>query len=234
MLMILRWPACRNVRDVGGLPLVAGGMTALGVLVRSDCHDRLGSAGRAELDRYGVTAIIDLRDDSERSRYPSPYQGSARYRPVPVDVDAIDGHYGSLGETYVAILRQRGVRFAAAVTAIAATDGCAVVHCHAGRDRTGLVAAVTLAAVGVERSAIVADYMRSVPPGPSVVSVATPGRMRTFLAASMSDIEAALDYLDGVGGARSYLRDGGLSDDLASRLDCRLRAAVDPVYEGGA
>ena len=139
-----------------------------------------------------------------------------------MDLDGIDGHHGSLGETYVAILCQRRVRFAAAVGTIAAADGCAVVHCHAGRDRTGLVAAVTLAAVGVERAAIVDDYMRSVPLGLSLALPATAGRMRTYLAASASDIEAALDYLDTDGGVRNYLRDGGLSEDLANRLDRRL------------
>jgi protein-tyrosine phosphatase len=229
--MILRWPCCRNVRDVGGLPLVSGGVTSLRVLVRSDCHDRLVSAGRLELDRYGVTAIIDLRDGDERSRYPSPYEGCARYRPVPLDLDGIDGCHRSLGETYVAILGQRRARFAAAVSTIAAADGCAVVHCHAGRDRTGLVVAVTLAAVGVERAAIVADYMRSVPPGRSGANAATASRMRTHLAACPSDIQAALDYLDTDGGARNYLREGGLSDDLADRLDRRLRSAADPAYE---
>src|SRR3954464_3797409 len=172
-----------NVRDLGGLEVAGGGRTAPGVLLRSD--NLQGLTGR-DVDRllhgHGVRVVVDLRTVAEvelegpgplardervdirhRSLFPEagertdvaadgllPWQG----RPLggdPAESPAV--------RAYLGYLRDRPDSIVAALRDVAEADGAAVVHCAAGKDRTGVVCAVALAAVGVAREAIVADYV---------------------------------------------------------------------------
>ncbi|MFF1817337.1 tyrosine-protein phosphatase [Kribbella sp. NPDC058245] len=156
----MHWPNCRNVRDLAGLPIDGGGTVRPGALLRSDNLDQLTPEGLAAVDALGIARIIDVRDVWETQSYPSPYRADPRWFNVPLNDPAdpaLDDE--DLLVQYLALLDNYPHRFAKALTAIAeAPPGPVLVHCHAGRDRTGLVIALTLAAIGVPADAIAKDY----------------------------------------------------------------------------
>lgn len=159
-------------------------------------------------------------------------------------VAALRARIPTLDALYAGMLEHGASVFADCARAVAApTDprrGGVLLHCTAGKDRTGVAIALLLDVAGVEREAIVADYARSqdelagewsermlgtmrragLPPLPEIeqLAVATPP----------SVIRALLVALDDRGGSAAYLRSGGLSDDELALLRSRLREdAVD-------
>ncbi|MCX4094082.1 tyrosine-protein phosphatase [Nocardia sp. alder85J] len=151
-----------NFRDVAGIP-AGDGRIRPGVLYRSDALHELTDAGRDLLRQLRIGTVIDLRTVSERDREPSLLDGLDAVRHhAPIfesTADAVPtGPDLSLTEVYDFIVDERGPQLAHAIGLIAAAGGPAVVHCTAGKDRTGLVIALTLAAVGVTDADIVADY----------------------------------------------------------------------------
>ncbi len=171
-----------NVRDLGGLPVTGGGTTAAGVLVRSDNLQGLTpeDVGRLVED-VGVRVVVDLRTGAEvthagpgplaaesrvdvrhRSLYPEagartdvaadallPWQG----RPLPGDPAEPPAV-----RIYLGYLADRPDSIVGALRDVADASGATVVHCAAGKDRTGMVCALALEAVGVARAEVVADY----------------------------------------------------------------------------
>ncbi|MCB0032783.1 MAG: tyrosine-protein phosphatase [Anaerolineales bacterium] len=67
----LEWEGCYNVRDLGGLPLQAGGVTKSGRIIRADLLGRLTEAGKAAALAYGVRTVMDLRPPDEAAEEPS-------------------------------------------------------------------------------------------------------------------------------------------------------------------
>jgi len=163
----LRWDACFNVRDLGGFPTRDGGTTRWRALVRADNICRLTHHGRTALARYGIRTVIDLRSKKELALEHDPFS-----RPELADVGYVNlpqcsdefwagwdprmsGHEGDM----LTFETCQG-NIAAMVTAIAvAPEGGVLIHCHAGKERTGLAAAVLLALAGVDRDAINADQV---------------------------------------------------------------------------
>jgi protein-tyrosine phosphatase len=162
----LEWEGCFNVRDLGGLPAGEGGTTRPGALVRSDAPGRLTGAGWAALRAYGIATIVDLRDESERDGLPARAELATVHVPV-LDLadEAFWADWRNTWNTprfYRAILERFADRFASAVVAVArANPGGVLVHCQAGRDRTGLVTALLLSVAGVPAKLIAADYALS-------------------------------------------------------------------------
>ncbi|MGW7682135.1 tyrosine-protein phosphatase [Kribbella sp. NPDC054772] len=158
----LSWPDCRNVRDLGGLQTASGELQA-GRLIRSDNLDQLSPAGIAAVEACGISRFVDLRSVWECETFPSPYTADPRVRNVPLwdpsdpDVSDLD-----LFEMYRILVDDYAGRVTAAVVAIAeAPPGCVVVNCHAGKDRTGVVIALTLDLLGVPTETVAADYEAS-------------------------------------------------------------------------
>lgn len=156
----LDWPDCLNARDLGGTPVGNGARIRRGALVRTDSHERLTPEGVARVHTYGVSRIIDLRRELECTTKPSPFAGSSAYLNLPVQDPADpDNEALSLADIYLTMLDARPTLFAEAVRAITdAPDGAVVVHCAGGKDRTGMVVALALSAVGVAPEPIAADY----------------------------------------------------------------------------
>jgi protein-tyrosine phosphatase len=165
----LDWPGCVNVRDLGGLPLTAGGVTAFGGIVRADSLDRLTPAGWERLHAYGIRTAIDLREADERT---AGVQRPEGITVVTVELDdnadsafwyaCADGDIDGTPLYYRPFLRHKADRCVQVLTAVAgAGPGGVVVHCGIGRDRTGLIALLILALAGVEPDAIVEDYALS-------------------------------------------------------------------------
>jgi protein-tyrosine phosphatase len=167
----VRWGGLHNARDLGGLPLGSansGALTNYGRIYRSGRLDDLDADGWQQLLADGVTALVDLRNGSEVREIPlRPTAVAVSVRPVEDEHDAEfmaewHGRLGSPGYYPVAVARWPDL-FRAAFDAVAdAPDGGVLIHCSAGRDRTGLVTSLLLDAAGVERQAILDDYEWSV------------------------------------------------------------------------
>jgi protein-tyrosine phosphatase len=170
-----------NVRDLGGLPTEDGGTTASGRLLRGDNLQELSPADISRLvHELGVTTVIDLRSVAElRSEGPAPLEAVAGVRhthhPVLAEVgsatdvvadalvsrwdrdrdrypgDPVCGHY-------LGYLEDRPDQVVGALRSVTAAEGAALVHCAAGKDRTGVVVALALRAVEVCPDAVIADY----------------------------------------------------------------------------
>ena len=70
----LRWDACRNVRDLGGLPTLDGTNIAWGALVRADNLCQLTESGRVALLAHGIGTIIDIPFPHEVALEPHPFE----------------------------------------------------------------------------------------------------------------------------------------------------------------
>jgi protein tyrosine/serine phosphatase len=169
-----------NMRELGGLPLSNGGRVPRGVLIRSDNLQDLGASARARLRvEYAVSDVVDLRSSLERKMEgPAPWEreGVIRHHylslvagDVPVGDEAVLGLSWRRPETrrdadfwgahYLGYLDDRPDSVSAALRAILTARGATVVHCAAGKDRTGVVIAMALDLAGVPREEIVADYL---------------------------------------------------------------------------
>ncbi len=163
-----------NVRDLGGLPLAGGGTTAYDVLYRGDTAQEWTPADEVVWHERGLALVVDLRTPGEAELEGRPSlveRGEVAYLNAPLlpDEALLPGDDGEVlvrdrdredrVEHYLGYLRGEGARqLARAVSALAASPGPALFHCAAGKDRTGVVAALILEAAGVEREAVVADY----------------------------------------------------------------------------
>jgi len=158
----LRWDGCVNVRDLGGLPLAAGGETAYRVVVRADWLPGLSQAGRRALVDYGVSLVVDLRPEREHENdgldpLPVPVVRQAMDpRPVP---DAWD--WPSMREAYLALADRYRDQLAQALTLLGDAEPPAAIHCAGGRDRTGIACGMALWLAGAEPDAIAADHALS-------------------------------------------------------------------------
>ena len=148
----------RNLRDVGGYPTHDGRRTRWRTVFRADSPHRLTPEGRRALAHLGVRSFIDLRRPSEvaLAAYAFDSDGLTSWA-VPLFDDEPPAGPRSLAAIYGEILTQRGERLAAVFRALL-TGRPAVVHCTAGKDRTGVVVALLLAVVGVPDDVIAADY----------------------------------------------------------------------------
>jgi len=174
-----RWfelAGCDNTRDLGGLPTVDGRVTRHGVFLRSDTVQELTAADVTLLrETFGLRTVIDLRAEEEAAREgrgPLEYEDVAyhnlsflpgqwvmpddpRFPLLVKDLDSTDRV-----EHYLDYLRLAGDSVARAIHLLAQPDnGPALFHCAAGKDRTGVLAALVLGIVGVEHEAIIADYV---------------------------------------------------------------------------
>jgi len=161
----LDWPDLRNARDLGGLP-TADGPTRFGRIVRSDDLNGLTEAGRRAMFNHGITTIVDLRGPVERRLSPPALGDHPGYRHLSIVEDEALGNnsseLGTVADSYIWMLDAMRARVGVVLHAIAAAppDGV-VVHCFAGKDRTGVVSALLLSVAGVQRDAIAEDYALS-------------------------------------------------------------------------
>lgn len=240
----LHWEGCLNARDLGGLRTRDGRFTRRGALVRMDNPGNLTEAGvRAMLD-YGVGTVIDLRYPAEVARYPhlAATLDSARDRVAIHHIPLLDeGNQTeedilfarSRDEWHAYVLDRRSEAIAAVLQAIArATPGAVVVHCTAGKDRTGIVSALLLDLLGVAREEILEDYAVSEAwLRPRIEQWLAPldEAQRAFALSLMRTApeyaQFALCYVDErYGGTQAYLLSAGLSPDDLRALRERLIA----------
>ncbi len=226
----LSWDGCVNVRDLGGLRAHDGRVTRWGAVVRGDHPARLTAAGWSALYAHGIRTIISLRTHGQVEDVPDTAPRPSDLTTVCVEIeDVTDTEFlhkwavTDLWSTplyYQDALKRWPERHAAALAAIArAQPGGVLIHCKRGVDRTGIMAILLLASVGVRPDEIVADYELSLDPEREELLAREHTSTRQV-------ISATLDWLD----MDAYLREGGLSqDDLAA---VRARLLEPPGAEG--
>lgn len=233
-----------NLRDVGGYP-VPGGTVRSGKLFRSDGLSKLGAEGKAELSKLGVRVVIDLRDEFEASLMPDDLDGldvETLRLPVFEGSGASQSMAGvSLEALYEKILGQHSDVIVAALREVAATGSDGVlVHCTAGKDRTGIVVALALLSAGVDRETVLADYARSeanlggewLDGMLGLIAqhgVAETPELRVLMGGSPPEaLDAALRSVENTHGSiGQYLRDSGLSALELAQLRSVLVEASD-------
>jgi protein-tyrosine phosphatase len=220
------------------------------VLVRSDNVASLTPAGRQAMIDYGVTTVIDLRAASELKGAPGPpFSDFQSTSPVPARTE-VDGNLPvyinlpfvddetaatlndapSMPERYKTMIDLRQAAIGAIFTAIAEAGGPVLFHCFAGKDRTGLVAAMLLSLAGVEPEAIGADYAETdaqlATRYGEWLAKATPQRaeeMRDELRCPPEWILSTLEHMERTwGGVDSYLKAAGVTSDDIDRLSSKL------------
>ena len=161
----LAWEGLLNARDLGGYATEDGRETRWGAVVRSAALAALTEAGRAALADYGVRTIVDLRLPDELDREPNPFAEPGDHGIAYTNVSIIDPAAGfppdtvTLAETYLWSLERFSGLMTQAMEAVArAPEGAVLIHCAAGKDRTGLISALLLGAVGVPAATIADDY----------------------------------------------------------------------------
>jgi protein tyrosine/serine phosphatase len=227
----LDWPGLANARDLGGLP-VDGGTIRHGALIRTESLTRLEEPD--VLREAGVSLIVDLRRAGE-SPEPHPFADDEIYVNLPVEDPAdAKGVSSTMGALYLDMLDARPELFAAALGSMAAADpGAVLVHCAAGKDRTGLVVALALRVAGADRETVAADYAvtgeRLAPYAEEYLATIEDVEVREFWRGRQATpVEFMLDVLDHLderyGGVEAYLRAGGMTDEQLSALRERLVA----------
>jgi protein-tyrosine phosphatase len=171
-----------NMREVGGYT-AGSGQTRWGKLYRSDSLHQLDAADREQLRALGIELVLDLRDDAERRLSPSLLDGldlEHVHNPVlSSPASTFIAADASLNEFYDDIIDHSGDRIAGALRVLAGSGTRPVlVHCTAGKDRTGLVVALALDLSGVDRAEIVRDYAQTEQNLPSELLDAIVTRLR--------------------------------------------------------
>ncbi|MER5492674.1 tyrosine-protein phosphatase [Streptomyces sp. NPDC002490] len=248
----------RNFRDLGGLPTADGRRIRHGVLFRSGHLARATARDSRYLDSLGLHTVFDFRNDADRALDGHDVElPGVRQVNIPLS-DPADGaafwhmvRNGDLTElrallaggravdqmvtSYRVMIEQRTAEHARVLHALAEDSVPALLHCAAGKDRAGLTVAVALLALGVERSAIEEDYLKSnaahrryrVRRDADAVDGSAPEAMELLsplFDARVEYLAAAFETIDRCwGDTDTYLRRAlGLTPGLRERLRGRL------------
>jgi protein-tyrosine phosphatase len=165
-----------NFRDLGGYTTTDGRRVRWGRLYRSDSLESLTPSDLALLDELGVRLVCDLRRDQERAIAPSRVQGHPEVRIEHLPIGGIAAEtktmatrmmrgeipevtVETMADVYLTILELHADSFGTVVAHAADLGNLPmVVHCTAGKDRTGVASALLLGALGVDDDAILDDY----------------------------------------------------------------------------
>lgn len=159
-----------NFRDLGGYPGLDGRTVRWRRLFRSDTLSGLMEVDRESFLALGVRTVVDLRrpyELAEQGRVPDWGLAYHHIDPNHREWDENPWHEGLdvtryLVERYLDMVEEGAAGLARALTVLADAESApAVVHCVAGKDRTGVVCALTLSLLGVSDRDIDADYTRS-------------------------------------------------------------------------
>jgi protein-tyrosine phosphatase len=216
-----------NTRDLGGYPTRDGRYVAWRKTFRSGNMAAVDQAGIAALKQLKVARVIDLRSRKEREAQPDPFGPDDNIEVVAIPLfDDLDPRRIPQGNVllslYLQALETQGPTFAEIVRQIGSSPDAALFHCTAGKDRTGLVAALLLSLAGVATEDIIADYAmtadRIAPLLNGSAKLAetvnlSKAELTPLLDCNPSTMRQSLDWLhDNYDGAENYLKSHGLGE----------------------
>ena len=157
---------CHNFRDLGGFP-GTDGATCYEVAYRADALGELSERDVTCMKDLGISTIIDLRTPEERSAVPDVIASDADFDYITLslmnqsaaDLEDIT-QLPTLTELYIDLLENQPAGFKKIGQIILNAPGGVVFHCTAGKDRTGVTAALLLGLAGVDRRLIVDSYAK--------------------------------------------------------------------------
>ena len=158
-----------NFRDLGGDVTKDGNTLRTGLLFRSDDLWRLSDSDVLRLRELGIKCVVDLRSESEVStrgifpieKFPIDYF-HVSLADVSADPELARSNDDYLFERYKEILTTSQAKIALVINLLADNHKLpAVFHCAAGKDRTGLIAALILGVLGVDDATIISDYAKT-------------------------------------------------------------------------
>lgn len=263
-------PGTNNVRDLGGYPAADGRAVAPRTFYRSEVLAQPSgseftaiwdAAHSAHYEALGVRTIIDLRSAHEVESTPSAWALATGAEVIELPIaeggEGSDTHFfrrimdgemagfdaDDMARFYIEALERRSEVFAAAVRVLAVADHLpALVHCSAGKDRTGILVALVLEVLGTPREVVVQDYAQTGIFRPNRVAAyaelldqagIAPDKVRALFETPAPAMETALTHLDEqYGGAAGYLRQaGGLDSTELDALRDNLLAEPRPVSD---
>ncbi|MEU3270617.1 tyrosine-protein phosphatase [Saccharomonospora sp. NPDC006951] len=252
-MMWLELEGAVNIRDVGGIPTGDGGSTTPGRLLRADNLQSLSAADVSYLvGTFKLATVVDLRTRSEiTAEGPAPLTRVASVEHVHHSLvperawntpDALltrrhEEQARYQGDracgAYLGYVEQRPESIVGALRAIASAKGPALVHCAAGKDRTGVVVAFALTVAGALREHIVADYAAT---GERIEAIIKRLSSSRTYAEAVARIpidghrprpETMAEFLDQIDlrydGVHSWLDRNGFTASEAAALRARLR-----------
>ncbi|HLY57705.1 MAG TPA: tyrosine-protein phosphatase [Stellaceae bacterium] len=171
---MLRLETGQNFRDLGGYPAADGGRTRWRRLFRSGSMSRIAGADIDRLTALEIRTICDLRTNGERSRHPTAWcassataiwhrdheRSSGAIAPLLAQSDlTADGVRTVMQDAYRSMPFEQAPSYRELFLQVAAGRLPLVFHCSAGKDRTGIAAALLLTAIGVPRHVVEEDYL---------------------------------------------------------------------------
>ena len=151
-----------NTRDLGGYRTKHGTL-AWRKTFRSGNMGHVDPSGIATLKQLGVTRVIDLRSQKERDAEPDPFRPDDGIELIAISLfDDLNPHQQPQGnellDLYLGALETQGPVFADVLRKIGESQEAVLFHCTAGKDRTGLIAALALSLSGASADDIIQDY----------------------------------------------------------------------------
>lgn len=168
----------RNFRDLGGYQTVDGRTVKSGKLFRSGVLHHMTAADYDRISDFGIKTVVDFRATEERQSEPTQWaagevnmmtwdysmsfgeDGDVLARFADPALDAA-GAEALMAELYRSMADEQTPHYAGMFSALTRSDEPLLFHCTAGKDRTGIAAALLLTALGVDRETVIQDYVLS-------------------------------------------------------------------------
>ncbi|MEX2236005.1 MAG: tyrosine-protein phosphatase [Dehalococcoidia bacterium] len=234
--------AVHNVRHMGYCRTGSGGTFCSDVL-RAATLGGLTDRGIVALRDVGVTTVVDLRSSRELEMRPTPAMHAHGIHTIHAPVVEYDSsplsheNFQGYAVRYRELLDLGRGAYGVLFTTIAEVEGAVLFHCSAGKDRTGIAAALLLELAGVSDEEIIEDYARSAPLLDPLFEMWKPRfeeegvpleTARRLMASDPEDMALTLDYVrERWGSAEGYMLDIGVLPATIARLRERLSPPVD-------
>lgn len=222
-----------NTRDLGGYETQTGSYSKAHKYVRASSPANASQNDLKTLKEYGVKVVIDLRSDFEKEHQRNPYQNDSEI--IFYEVNLFDSssasvvpdevkQYKDLGGVYIYMLEGMKDKFKEIFDIFLKHPyDCILFHCSAGKDRTGMTAALLLDLIGCHEYDIVKDYSESyennIEINENLTAMMKDEEAKQYLKSSPRYMMEVLDYLrEHYGSAKEYLLEIGLKNEEIEQL----------------
>lgn len=227
-----------NMRELGGYETVDGHMTQYGRFIRSDGPTALTEEDIAYLVTYGVRMVVDLRSRPEVDAAPNPFAaipGVAYHNISFSDEDMLIKNINFCPRDHYVPIMKGNNRLKEVLACMVKSSGAVLFHCTAGKDRTGITAAMLLLLGGVPVEDVIADYqvtftyikknfLKYIGDNPNLE-----GTIIDLCRSNPEWLEPLLELVMEKGGIETFLADLGVSREDMARLKARLLAVEMPA-----